>query len=231
MSLLDQILMQLQPGEFATGTGNAAMQPETPAVTAPVPGAGPSVPVSPTAAPVAAKHGGVLGALGRIFTPEAGTFWDSAWKNGIYGARSGQQEYQTAQTRQALGDQALAAKTRIDNAKADHELNAPTIAGNNVVVNDPTAPGGVRFIAPDPQPDKVTRLIDQWHEARKNGDKLTMSLLERAIGGAQYSPEVIEAMGNARTKTVVAGKRAQRFAPKSGRSTSDKPPAGFTLNP
>lgn len=235
MSILDAILQglsrtnQASPLASQDPAASFSMAPEPPAVTAPMQGAGPSIPVAPSMVPQGQEpqHGGILGALGRIFTPDAGSFWDSAWKNGLMGARSGQQEYATAQrqTDQKLTTEAQ--KSADEHAKAMREANAPHVAGNNVLI--PDGKGGWTWSQPTPQPDATERLIDRWHKTPPGPER---DIIERAIRGAQYSPEVIQLMGDAHTRTVVAGKKAQRFAPKSGGSGAVKGPGpGFILNP
>lgn len=239
MSILDLILQGLPSVNSAAPLASQnpgaslAMAPETPAVTAPVPGAGMSAPMPPSLAAGAAAsnvadqqphQGGLLGALKRIFTPDEGTFWDSAWKNGIYGARSGQQAFQR--------ERAVATTQASDaHAKALREAGAPYVAGNNALI--PDGKGGLTWSQPTPMPTETERLIDKWHQLKASGDTAGAALVERAIKGAQYDPATIAALGAARTATgvaVAAERNKKPFAPRSGGTTA-KPPTGFIVNP
>lgn len=134
-------------------------------------------PVIPAAAP---QSKGLLATLARIFTPEAGTFWDSAWKNGLMGARSGQQDYRTGQAEAGRKAGLVDAQTAEATANAAKATEAASrgydIAGNNIVTKG--ADGQPQFVAPPAQPDRVERLIDQWNKAKPGPLR---DLLERAI--------------------------------------------------
>lgn len=208
-------------------TFDISMLPEIFKVAAPVnPDGGPSVPVSAASAPAQSK-GGIMGALGRIFTPEAGTFWDSAWKNGLMGAKAGQQAYQQGQQTQQLGIQTQEAANAKSLADAERlrRQSRYGVAGNNVIdYGDGTSQPNI--IAAPVQSTETERLIDRWHDAVAKGDKMTAMILERAIKGYQYSSDYVTADTGrkATVKRTTPGK-----APSTAKPTTVKVPGGFVL--
>lgn len=217
------------------------MQPEPNRVSAPVtPDAGPSLPVPASAAPrMTKRRGGVLGALESIFMPEPGSLWASALRNGIWDAKAGRQAYQQDQAKTALSmdtQRAQNAKTLAD-ARTAEMRSRYGIAGNNVVdYGDGTAPPTI--IQAPTTPTENERLIDKWRSTPPGPER---DLIERAIRGYQYTPPVINAQADARTRTGVTvaaarGAEARRTKATPGASSSrssakaSKPPAGFILD-
>lgn len=209
------------------------MMPEPHSVSAPVTSPdGPSTAVAASEAPrlsapveepgMGKGRHGILGTIADVFAPRPGTFWHSALNNGLVNALQGQQEYRQGQRAQATTQATADAKLRSLLANGEY-----TVVGNNVL-HRPADGSTPSFVKVPQNEGETERLIDKWNQAKEAGDLGLAGMYERAIKGYQYSPEVITRQGEARTRTVVEGKKAQRFAPRA--APANKPPAGFVLD-
>lgn len=182
------------------------------------------------AAAVPRHRGGLLGLLGRIAMPEPGSLWAGALRDGLVNARQSQTNYQQTQA-----DQAAARETRATAQQAaeltlkQHLTNGTyAVAGNGALHTRPD--GSAEIIQAPAQPGENERLIQLWQHTPA-GSPLR-ALIERAIRGAQYSPEVIAEQGAQRERAAraAAGSRAAAAATTAQRH-SYAPPAGFVRLP
>lgn len=228
MNVMQRILQAIQDGTTTPqGLAQAQAAPVDPTLHpatvndgyAPAPA---PTPAGPPAAPAERPHMGVLGAIGHVLAPEAGSFWQSALANGLPNARAGQVAYQAGLQ-----------KTADDHAK-EQEATALAIANRKKAeaavwkegfVTTPTGsvlgpgPGGTPtpIYEPPIKPTETERLIEVWNKLPKGPYK---DLVERAIKGAQYSPDYVER--DTRRKIAVTKSR-----PVSGRARAiPKPPGG-----
>lgn len=221
-------------GKPVTPVQSEEVPPQASAAAAPsaTPTAGGTT-AAPVGQPQGKRHGGLLGVLGSIFAPEAGSFMWGALNNpnGIYGARGAQTAYQQKQAADTLANQTAQAKLKQLLTKGEYQ-----VVGNNVFHINPD--GSTEMIGAPPQPSEQERLIERWKVTPPGPER---DLIERAIRGYQYTAPVIAAQGQARTNTAVAGAAARgaearktKATPSasSGKSSgSAKLPTGFILNP
>lgn len=194
-----------------------------------VPATPPPVVPAPASPPATGgQHHGILGALENVFMPQPDSLWASALRNGIFDARAGQQAYRQDQTMATLKAQQAAAELQAAQQKAARGdvITTPTGTVGRV------GPDGAftTLYAPPAHQSEQADLIDKWHAAQQAGDTQLAGLIERAIRGYQYTPDVITRQGQARSNTAAAAAaaRARYRAPAAGPST--KPPAGFILD-
>jgi hypothetical protein len=177
-------------------------------------------PATPLIVP-APKDAGILKAVGSFFAPEAGSFWASAMTNpdGVFGAKQAQQAYADKRAQLPIAQRAAITKEAADEQQVESDrqtLTDPTRRDRAVggSIARPTATGDYKTIYTPPpvqtQPTEQERLIDRWQKTPEGPLK---TLLERAIRGFQYTPEVIAAQteGKLRVKRATPGK-----APSSG---------------
>lgn len=167
---------------------------------------------------------GVLETIGHVLAPEAGSFWASAAKNGLLGAKQGQAEYAAGVQKAGLDQRKEAAEVKA----AEQAVAFPDQAVGGAIVRRTPEGGYVEQYRPPVQPSEQERLIDQW---KKTPEGPLRTLIERAIRGFQYTTPVIEAQGEARTKTVVAREKNRRFAPRAAAASgAAKLPTGAVLD-
>jgi hypothetical protein len=130
---------------------------------------------------------------GDIFMPKPDSLWAGALgPGGIANARLNQQNYLQGQQDRDLNIEA-----------ANQELDSGTIKslGGTTYVVTPRGGGAPEITQTPPVKSETERLIAQWQTLPEGPLR---DLVERAIKGAQYSPDVIQAQGDARTGTAVA---------------------------
>lgn len=167
------------------------------------------------AQPAPRKHGGILGALKSVLMPDAGSFMYSALNNpnGLWGASGAQETYQQNQTATEIANEAARAELAKKQRSGEYQ-----VVGNSVFHMKPD--GTTEMIGAPPQPTETQRLIDQWRATPPGPEK---DLIERAIKGYQYTPEVIGAQGRARAASGVAVANARGA---QARKTKATPSAG-----
>lgn len=179
--MLDSILQKIyaatgappQAVLAAVAAQGAAPAPQRmdPATNAPLPTA--------VVAPTQAQNPSIMGAIGRILAPEAGSFWHSAWNNGLANAHEGQDAYPQQQaTRQAL----QAATVQEAQRKAARKYD---VVGNAVVTQG--ADGQPEFTT---APTEQERIIERW--ASMDDKNPLKKMLERSIKGFQYSQDYLD---------------------------------------
>lgn len=242
MGILQSILQAIQSGTTTPPVTQAATQamlariggqlgdtPNTyhPATVVPDPVTEPTTGPAPQAAPGVAQPTtpGILGTIGHILAPEPGSFWQSALTNGLVNARAGQVAY-LSNLQKSADDRAKeqeATKLAVAQRKTA-EAKLPT-AGDITTptgsVLRPDASGNLTTAYEPPvKPSETERLIDMWHKLPPGPYR---DLVERAIKGAQYTPEYI----NAITAQKIAAAKAR---PRAAAGSSGLP-AGFKLIP
>lgn len=149
------------------------------------------------------KRGGILGALRSVLMPDPSSFMYAALNNpnGIWGAAGAQEAYRQNQTQQQLANETAQLKLEQMRTKGEYQ-----VVGNNVFHIKPD--GTTEMIGAPTQPSETQRLIEQWRLTPAGPEK---DLIERAIRGYQYTPEVINQQASARQRVQAAG-IAQRGA-------------------
>jgi hypothetical protein len=189
-------------------TTGPVMTPEPATVNAPTPAQdGPSGPVQASNAPAKRKGllgflGDVGGAVGSLIAPEPGSFMDSAYKNTIYNAKGGMQDYQRQQVTNNIATQE--AMTKLHNLQTSGEFK---IAGNNIFHIKPD--GSYELIQPTDKPSDTESLINLWSTTT---DPAKKKLIEQAIRGYQWSPWVLGELRKTKVDAATAGARARGAA-------------------
>lgn len=163
---------------------------------------------------------GIMQTIGGVLAPQAGSFWASALKHGLAGAHEGQITDALAQ-----GNAATEAATKAEALKKLREGDELTPVGTVVHRNED---GTYKEVyRPVPNPTEQERLIAKWQAAP---DGPLKTLLERAIKGFQFTPEVIANIGRARSATAVAGAAARAKYRIGPAGAGSKLPPGATLD-
>jgi hypothetical protein len=197
----------MSPSLYPVVNGMDPLAPEAP--TMPVPmnvDPGPSPSMQATAAPVARKRGGILGALESIFMPDPGSQWAGALRDGLTNAKESQQLYRENQASKQLELQTANAKLHQMLQKGEFQ-----IVGNNIFHVLPSGQQGqdgkgYELITPPTTPTDKERMFQQW-QAAPDGSP-AKQFLERLLLGAQSD----EAQANARTIQNLRGSAAIRAA-------------------
>lgn len=230
MSLISQILASVAAGQPVPGMDGWRTPPPYSTIAADqaaaMGAAAPAVAQPPATVPApvpAKKRGGIMGALGSVFAPEAGSFWHSALANGLWDAKGGQQRYKEGSY--DYGNAATGAK--INDAKLREVLDAEK---NGEVVTSPTGQvlrtkrdGSVDVLWTPPEKlSNQEKLIDRW---KSETDPTLKEIIARAIPGFQYSPEFMSQSeaSKIRIKGATPGK-----APSAAKAS--KVPAGYVLD-
>lgn len=200
--------------------------PEPDKLNVPVPGPGPSAPVTAGKVPAEGRRrrGGVMGFLGDVFMPEPDSLWAGALRGGLVNARESQAQYRQGQadaeqTRATAGIERQRAEVGLKRLLTQGDYQ---IMGNSLV-HFP-AGGGPPVITAAPQnPGETERLIDRWRSTPPGPER---ELIERAIRGVQYTPEVISAQGAARERAAAAGAGARE---RNTRTRNYGLPPGYVL--
>lgn len=220
-SFEDRLPLPMSEGlDPSTGEETVQQTPEPPRLAAPTSDAGPSVPIAASKEPAIRRRRGILGTLQDIFMPDPGSLWAGALRGGIWNARESQQAYRqgqdTARTQSEMSEiERQQAHIRLKQLLTQGEYQ---IAGNNVVHRRPD--GTVEMLPAPTTPGETERLIDRW---RRTEDPAERELLERAIRGYQYTPEVITRQAEGRERVA----RARPRAPTAREQSQYDPPSGF----
>lgn len=148
------------------------------------------------AAPQQAVNPSILGAIGRVLAPQEGSFMHAAWNGGLANANANRDAY----PQQKAEAQALQSANLVKAIADAKRAASGRQAVGGVIVED--GPGGVpqEVYRPAPQASEQERLIDAWQKAPPGPIK---DMYERTIRGYQYTDDVIEAQGAAKTQTAV----------------------------
>jgi len=173
------------------------------------------------AAPAAAQAPpSILGTIGSVLAPEAGSFWSSALQNGLVNARPGMEVYQAEKAKAAQEAQAAATKA----ARGEY-ITTP----QGAVLQIPTEGGAPKQVyTPPVKPTETESLIEKWLAAPEGSP--IRALYERAIKGYQYTEPVIERQTKAKERVVATNNKTKRFAPRAaGKAAQPGPGEGFTV--
>lgn len=233
MGLMDAIYRGTHTRVSPTGPVPSVL-PVDPATGKPIAAPGVPAPEAVTTAPAAGTpptKPGLLSTIGSVLAPEAGSFWSEANQHGIFGAKEGMQDYadgqaDIAEKRRSTATAQATAETTAAQAQEDATFD-DTAAGGVVWRRDPKTGAYSAVTTPVQQPVQASeneRLIEMWKNTPPGGLR---DLIERAIRGAQYDPDYVEAdtSRKLKIKRATPGK-----APSSGgsrKAAAPAPPAGF----
>lgn len=218
----------LQGTQFAPAAPNPAYNPATdPSAASPAPAAQAPAPVAPPA-----QHMGLLGTLGRILSPEPGSFWSSALNNGLVNARAGQQAYVQAQHEALLKDQGEQAKALEESQKAamENRKNRFVTSPTGAIMDIGTPGSGATPSMVYTPPEKVDPLIAKikFYDSLPPGP--LKDLVARAIPGEQFDPAVMAQKltdAKALAESKAASTAAHRAPPRGGAGGLGALPPGF----
>lgn len=254
MSIMQSILQQIYAGTHAplVAPGNVPMlaspdaavldpntpgaaQPQAPQLAVnsapPIPGTEPEDGAASAATPQGpAPSQGLMGTLGSILAPQAGSFWASALKHGLAGASQGMIDDPLAHAMGAAQLQAEQGKTASAVAEgARQKAGIITDPNGNIIQlgQTPGAPVSELYHSED----KTERLIDKWQtlSPEERQGPLGQAIQGAALGRAfAFMPQVLAAQNAAKVQQIQTNNATKRFAPKGGgKAAATRPPPGF----
>jgi hypothetical protein len=198
--LINDLIARIYGSTHDPQAAPVAAVPAAPAPTTPNDPLPPVVVTPQVQMPPPDRSPSILGAISGLFAPEAGSFWGSAMKHGLAGAKQGLQDDANARAKEDAALRALIKKERYQ----------VTPTGS---VLDMSGDKPVEVYRPSKDPGETERLLERWRSPDTSEEE--KEIIRAAIRGYQYTPEYIAAdtQRKIRVKGATPGK-----APSTGRA-------------